>query len=66
MPTLQYKIKENITLVSRLTNEKIRGNIVNEKEIEGRHYWVVIPTNRPNSQLVFSKDAWLMEKGKVK
>lgn len=66
MPTLQYKIKENVNLINRLSNEKIRGNIVNEKEIEGKHYWVVVPVNRPGSQLVFSKDAWSMEKGKVK
>ena len=66
MPALQYKIKENISLVNRLTNETIRGNIINEKEIEGKQYWVVIPSNRPNTQLSFSKDAWSMQKGKVK
>lgn len=66
MPFPQYKIKENISLVNRLTNETVFGIIINEKEIEGRQYWVVIPNNRPGSQLVFSKDAWSMQKGKVK
>ena len=66
MPTPQYRVKENISLVNKLTNETIRGNIVNEKEIEGKQYWVVMTVNRPGSQLVFSKDAWSMQKGKVK
>lgn len=66
MPTLQYKIKENVSLINRLTNESIRGNIVNEKEIEGKQYWVLMPSNRPGSQLVYAKDAWSMQKGKVK
>lgn len=66
MPTLQYKVKENISLINRLTNETIRGNIINEKEIEGKQYWVMMTTNRPGAQLIFSKDAWSMQKGKVK
>lgn len=64
MPTLQYKIKENVNLINRLTNETIRGNIINEKEIEGKQYWVVMTAKRPGAQLVYSKDAWSMQKGK--
>lgn len=64
MPTVQYKMKSNVNLVNRLTNETIRGNIVNEKEIDGKQYWVVAPANRPGSQLIYSKDAWSMSKGK--
>jgi hypothetical protein len=62
---LQYKIKENVAIVSKLTKEVIRGNIINEKDIDGKSFWVMVTYNRPGTQLIFSKDAWFLQfKGK--
>ena len=61
---LQYKIKENVAIVSKLTKEVVRGNIINEKDIDGKSFWVVVTHNRPGTQLIFSKDAWILQKGK--
>ena len=61
---LQYKIKENVDIVSKLTREVVRGNIINEKYIDGKSFWVVVTHNRPSTQLIFSKDAWSLQRGK--
>ena len=36
----QYKIKYDVTLKNRLNNEIVRGNMVNEKDIDGKQYWI--------------------------
>lgn len=62
---LQYKIKENATLVNKLTNESIRGNIIKEDEIEGKSFWVVLVPPR-TAPLRYYKDAWSLKKEKSK
>ena len=55
----QYNIKENVTLKNALNSGDIKGDIINEEEIEGRQFYVVRSNNR-----VFkvAKDAYYLRK----
>lgn len=55
----QYRIKQNITLKNRLNNQMIVGDIINEEEIDGKHFWVIKSNNRT---LKLAKDAYTMSK----
>lgn len=41
-----YNVRQNITLVSRLNNEHVLCDIINEEEIEGKKFFVVRTKNR--------------------
>ena len=60
----QYKIRYEVTLKNKLNNEIVRGNIVNEKDIDGKQYWVMNVPSRGTSQLSYSKDSWAITKGR--
>lgn len=60
----KYNIKYDAVLKNRLTNEVVKGNIVNERDIDGKMYWVVMSPDRGQAQLSYSKDSWLLSKGK--
>lgn len=60
----QYKIRYDVTLKNRLNNEVVRGNIVNEKDIEGKQYWVLNVPSRGAAQLSYAKESWIVTKGK--
>ena len=64
MKTVQYNIKRNITLKNRFNNDTVVGDIVNEKDIDGKQYYVVMVPNRHNAQLSFAKESWSITKGK--
>jgi hypothetical protein len=52
----KYNIKYDAVLKNRLTNE-----VVN---IDGKLYWVVMSADRGQAQLSYSKDSWILTKGK--
>ena len=58
-----YKIKENVTLVNKVSGVTQRGDIIKEDEIDGKSFYVmrVPPRTAP---LRFQKDAWSIQKGK--
>ena len=60
----QYKIRYDVTLKNRHNNEVVRGNIVNEKDIEGKQYWVLNVPSRGAAQLSYAKESWIVTKGK--
>ena len=60
----EYRIRENIILKNKLTGESVHGNIVNERDIEGKSYWVLVNPSRLGSTLSYSKDSWSIVKGK--
>lgn len=60
----QYKIKYDVTLKNRLNNEIVRGNMVNEKDIDGKQYWVMNIPSRGSTQLSYAKESWAITKGK--
>lgn len=61
----QFKIRHDVVLKNRLTNESVRGNIISERDIEGKAYWVMTIPGRGAAQLSYSKDSWLIvNKGK--
>ena len=64
MRHLQYKIRYEVTLKNKLNNEIVRGNIVNEKDIDGKQYWVMTVPGRGAALLSYSKDSWVITKGK--
>ena len=65
MSRQQFKIKHDAVLKNRLTNETVRGNIINERDIEGKSYWVMTLPARGLAQLSYSKDSWtIVNKGK--
>jgi hypothetical protein len=59
-----YKVRHDVVLKNRLNNEVVRGNIVNEKEIDGKHYWVLNIPSRGAAQLSYAKESWTITKGK--
>jgi len=59
-----YRTKTDVVLKNKLTNESVRGNIINEREIEGKQYWVMQTPSRGTAQLSYNKDSWLLTKGK--
>jgi len=64
MKRVQYKIRHDVVLKNKLNNEIVKGNIVNEKEIDGKNYWVLNVPSRGAQQLSYSKDSWILTKGK--
>ena len=61
----QYKIKYDAVIKNRFNNETIYGNIVNERDIDGKGYWVMNVPGRGAAQLSFAKESWLLiRKGK--
>ena len=60
----QYKIRHDVVLKNRLNSEVVRGNIVNEKDIDGKQYWVLNVPSRGPTQLSYSKESWVISKGK--
>jgi hypothetical protein len=64
MKRVQYKIRHDVVLKNKLNNELVKGNIVNEKEIDGKNYWVLNIPSRGTQQLSYSKDSWILTKGR--
>ena len=64
MKRTQFKIRHDVVLKNKLNNELVKGNIVNEKEIDGKNYWVLNVPSRGAQQLSYSKDSWSIVKGK--
>jgi hypothetical protein len=60
----QYKIRYEVSLKNKLNNEIVRGNIVNEKDIDGKQYWVMTVPGRGAALLSYSKDSWAITKGR--
>jgi hypothetical protein len=59
-----YKVRHDVVLKNRLNNEVVRGNIVNEKEIDGKQYWVLNVPGRGAAQLSYAKESWTITKGR--
>ena len=60
----QFTVRPNVTLKNRLTNETITGNIVDERDIDGKSYWVLTLPSRGASRLSYAKESWQVTKGK--
>lgn len=61
----QYQIKYDAVIKNRFNSEMIYGNIVNERDIDGKSYWVMNVPSRGATQLSFAKESWLIvRKGK--
>jgi hypothetical protein len=54
-----YNVKHNVTIINKLTNEKIIGDIINEDDIEGRQFFVLRSGSRV---LKLAKDAHQIKK----
>jgi hypothetical protein len=59
-----YKIKYDAVLKNRFNNETVYGNIINEREIDGKPYWVLNIPSRGAAQLSYAKESWLLMRGK--
>lgn len=59
-----YKVRHDVVLKNRLNNETVRGNIINEKDIDGKQYWVMNIPSRGAAQLSYAKESWTVIKGK--
>lgn len=51
----QYKPKLSVKFKNKLNSEVLIGDIINEEEIDGKHFWVVRSNNRT---LKLAKDAY--------
>lgn len=63
MQNQTYQPKHNVTIVNKLSGVTVRGDIINEDQIEGKSFYVmkVPPRTVP---LRYYKDAWSIVKGK--
>lgn len=52
-----FSVRTNIALKNKFTMDELYGDIVNEREIEGKPFWVFLEENRPGNKLL-AKDAW--------
>jgi hypothetical protein len=59
MKQRQFVVKPNFVLFNRLNNEQIVGDLINEDEIEGKHFYVVRVGQRT---LKLAKDAYTPKK----
>ena len=59
-----YSIRYDVVLKNKLNGEVVRGNIVNEKDIDGKQYWVLNIPSRGPAQLSYAKESWIITKGK--
>ena len=59
-----YKVRHDVVLKNRLNNETVRGNIINEKDIDGKQYWVMNIPSRGAAQLSYAKESWTVIEGK--
>jgi hypothetical protein len=63
MKRVQYKIRPNVVLKNRLNSETVIGDIVGERDIEGKQYWVLSCPDRGGARLSYAKESWSI-KGK--
>lgn len=56
----RYKTIYDAQIKNRLNNEIVQGNIVDERSIEGKNFWVMCLSHRPQTRLLYSKDVWLL------
>jgi hypothetical protein len=59
MKQRQFVVKPNFVLFNRLNNEQIVGDLINEDEIEGKHFYVIRVGQRT---LKLAKDAYTPKK----
>jgi len=60
----QYSIRYDVVLKNKHNNEIVKGNLINEKDIEGRQYWVMNVPSRGFAQLSYAKESWIITKGR--
>ena len=64
MKRTHYNVKYDVILKNRLNSEIVKGNIINEKDIDGKQYWVMNIPSRGSTQLSYAKESWVITKGK--
>ena len=53
----RYTTKYNVLLKNRFNNETVRGDIVEEKDIDGKGFWVLYNPDRGN-KILLSKESF--------
>lgn len=60
----QNKIAEDVTVSNKINGEVFIGSIINEKEIEGKNFWVFNLKDKPNRQLLLPKEYFTIKRSK--
>jgi hypothetical protein len=60
----KYNVKYDAVLKNSFSNEILKCNITNEREIDGHIYWEVKLSNRPGSKYLYNKEAWSLQKSR--
>lgn len=60
----QFNVRYDVVLKNKLNSEIVKGNIVNEKDIDGKQYWVLNVPSRGAALLSYAKESWTITKGK--
>lgn len=65
--TTRYKnnIIENVTVSNKINGEVLIGDIINEKEIEGKNFWVFNLKDKPNRQILLPKEYFTIKRSKA-
>jgi hypothetical protein len=59
--TNRYNTKSNVLLKNRFNNETVRGDVVEEKEIDGKGFWVLYNPER-GTKILLSKESFTIVK----
>lgn len=57
----KYNTKHNILLKNKLTSETTRGDVIDEKEIDGKGFWVLYNPER-GTRILLSKESYSIVK----
>ena len=64
MDRQRYKVKYDAVLKNSFSNETLKCDITNERQIDGHTYWEVKLSNRPGSKYLYNKEAWTLQKSR--
>lgn len=53
-----------VTVSNKYNGDMFTGNILDEKEIDGKHFWVFNSKERPGRPLLLSKEYFTVKKSK--
>jgi hypothetical protein len=56
---------ENVIVSSKINGDVYRGNILEEKDIDGKPFWVFSSVERPNSPRFLAKEFFTIKKSKI-
>lgn len=58
----KYSVKSNVLIKNKITGDTIKGDVIDEKEIDGKQFWVFHWPERERSRLLLAKESYQIVK----